>query len=140
MRALTNTTYANEYFLTKPDAQSWATLDETDKPKYLMEATRQIYAISGFKFTPEVIELLDAVPDDLQQACCEVVLGLLTTGDSSNPHIINKKLGISSISFGRDSVSYGNSATSNIGLDNSIFSEYAQSILSKYIIRAYPYV
>lgn len=140
MQALTTIEYADNYFLTKPDADKWNDLEDTQKSAWLMEGTRRIYAIQGFKFTPEVIELLEAIPDDLQQVCCEVVLGLLTIGDSTNPHNVNKKLGISSISFGRDSVSYGDSTTSSIGLDNATFSEYAQSILNKYIIKAYPYV
>lgn len=141
MLALTSIEYADDYFLTKPyESEKWYELENTQKSAWLMESTRRIYAIQGFKFTSEVIELLDVIPDDLQQACCEVVLGLLTTGDSTNPHNVNKKLGISSISFGRDSVSYGDSSTSSIGLDNAIFSEYAQIILNKYIIKAYPYV
>ena len=138
MQALTNLNYANEYFDTKPDADKWLEIAYVSGDKYLMEATRTIYAIQGFKFTPELIELLDEVPDDLQQACCEVAYGLITTGDSSNPHNINKKLGISSISFGRDSVSYSDNATTS--MDNAIFSNYAQSILNKYIRKAYPYV
>ena len=137
MQVLTTVTYADEYMLTKPDASEWTSLSQTMKPKWLTEASRQIYAIPNI----EIPEFELTAPDDLQQACCEVVLGLLTLdGNSSNPHMINKKLGISSISFGRDSVSYGDSATSAIGLDNAIFSDYAQSLLNKYIRKAFPYV
>ena len=136
MQVLTTVEYADEYMLTKPDASEWTTLSQTMKPKWLTEASRQIYAIPNI----EIPEFELTAPDDLQQACCEVVLGLLTTSGSTNPHMINKKLGISSISFGRDSVSYGDSATSEIGLDNAIFSEYAQALLNKYIRKAFPYV
>lgn len=137
MQVLTSVNYANEYMLTKPDASEWGELEQPIKEKWLMESSRQIYAIPGI----EIPEFELVAPDDLQQACCEVVLGLLTSGSSStNPHMINKKLGIASISFGKDSVSYSDSATSALGLDNAIFSDYAQSLLNKYIRKAYRYV
>lgn len=141
MQALTSIEYANTYFETKLGADCWVDLTEYDKTKYLTEATRRIYAINGFKYSPEVIELLTAIPDDLQQACCEVALNLISVADNSNPHIINQDLGISSISFGNDSVSYDNTIKiSSLGFDNSIFSQYAQSILDKYVIKGYKYV
>ena len=141
MQALTNIEYANSYFKTKPNADLWFELEENKKISYLAEATRQIYAINGFKYSPEVLELLTAIPDDLQQACCEVALNLISVADSSNPHVINQSLGISSISFGNDSASYDNTLkTSALGFDNSVFSQYAQSILDKYIIKGYKYV
>lgn len=140
MEVLTTVEYATTYYTTKLDTAKWTALSATDKLKYLYEATRQIYAIKGFKFTPEIINSLIIIPTDLQDACCEVALELINTGNEANVHAINKKLGISSISFGRDSVSYGDSDTSGLGLDNSIFNNYAQSLLDKYIIKAYPYV
>lgn len=140
MQALTTIEYANKYFLTKPNAAAWQDLSEEDKQKQLYEATRRIYAIQGFKYTPEVIELLTVIPDDLQQACCEVSLNLIEYG-SDNVHAINQKMGIKSISFGEDSASYDDTIkTSSLGFDNAIFSDYAQSILNKYIIKAYRYV
>lgn len=138
MQVLTTVEYANEYFLTKPDATEWTSLVATMKVKWIYEASRQIYAIPCIE-VPEIAEGAE-IPDDLQQACCEVVLSLLTSGNDSNPHMINKKLGIASISFGKDSVSYGDSAVSALGLDNAIFSDYAQSLLNKYIRKAYRYV
>ena len=140
MQALTTLEYANEYFLTKPNAEAWENLSEGDKQKQLYESTRRIYAIPGFKYSPEITELLTVIPDDLQQACCEVCLNLIDLS-SDNVHSINKKLGIKSISFGKDSVSYDDTTkTSDYGLDLTIFSEYAQSLLNKYIIKAVPYV
>lgn len=138
MQVLTTVVYAEEYFNTKPDASEWDNLVQTMKEKWIIESSRQIYAIPGIEI-PEVADG-ETIPDDLQQACCEVVLGLLTSGNTSNPHIMNKKMGISSISFGKDSVSYGDGAVSALGLDNSIFSDYAQSLLNKYIRKAYRYV
>lgn len=140
MQPLTTVEYANEYFLTKLNAEEWETLNKIDKKRALCEATRRIYTIQGFKYTPEIIELLTTIPDDLQQACCEVALNLSKTS-ADNPHLINQNLGIKSISFGNDSVSYDdNVKTSSLGLDNSVFTVYAQSILNKYIIKAFPYV
>ena len=139
MQVLTTVEYANTYMETKPNATEWTSLTAEMKAKWLTEASRQIYSIPCI-ILPEFVAG-DVIPDDLQEACCEVVLGLLTSGsDSSNPHMINKKLGISSISFGKDSVSYGDSSTSIIGLDSAIFSDYAESLLSKYMQRAYRYV
>lgn len=140
MQALTTVEYADKYFLTKPNAEAWEELTEVEKQRLLFEATRRIYAIVGFKYTPEVIELLTVIPDDLQQACCEVCLNLAQSG-GDNVHEINQKLGITSISFGKDSASYDKSLkTSTLGLDNSVFSDYAQSILNKYIIKGFNYV
>lgn len=138
MQTLTTVEYANEYFLTKPDATKWTALVTTMKAKWLTEASRQIYAIPNIEI-PEFEEGAE-IPNDLQEACCEVVLNLLTSNSTSNPHMLNKRLGISSISFGKDSVSYGDSAVSALGLDNSIFSDYAQSLLNNYIRKAYRYV
>lgn len=140
MQALTTIEYADKYFKTKLDSENWDELAEPDKQKLLYEATRRIYAIQGFKYTPEVIELLTAIPDDLQQACCEVSLKL-TSIDSNDVHIINQNMGIKSISFGNDSASYDNSVkTSSLGFDNAVFSDYAQSLLNKYILKGVPYV
>ena len=141
MQTLTSIEYANSYFQTKPNVDLWFDLEENKKISYLTEATRRIYAINGFKYSPEVLELLTVIPDDLQQACCEVALNLISVADNSNPHVINQSLGISSISFGNDSASYDNTLkTSSLGFDNSVFSPYAQSILDKYIIKGYKYV
>lgn len=140
MQPLTTVEYADNYFTTKPNGWQFKKLSNETKQQQLYEATRHIYAIQGFKYTPEVIELLTAIPDDLQQACCEVVLSTVEL-ESENVHTTNQKLGIKSLSFGNDSVSYDNETkTSALGLDNAIFSDYAQSILNKYIIKGYRYV
>lgn len=135
MQALTTIDYADEYFESKPNVEKWDEVAYTSGEKWIAEASRRIYAITGIN-----IPQFDVVPDDLQQACCEVIYGLLNFGDETNPHNINKKLGISSISFGNDSASYKDDTTSDSGVDNAVFSDYAQSILSKYIRKAYPYV
>lgn len=138
MNALTTMDYANAYIAKKINAEEWNNASESLKEALLFEATTTIYSIQGFKFTPEVIELLTAVPDDLQQACCEVALALSKI-DTENPHIINQKLGIKSISFGQDSASYDEKTCGSL-MPSYIFSSYAQSILNKYILKGFKYV
>ena len=138
MKPLTTLEYANTYFQTKLSAEAWETASEETKTKLLTEATRRIYAIQGFKYNPEVVELLTTVPDDLQMACCEVAL-TLASEDTNNPHIINQNLGIKSISFGQDSASYDESAKDAV-MPAYIFNSYAQSILNRYILKGFKYV
>jgi len=137
MQTFASVEYANNYMLTKPNKAKWEALLKEEKEAYLLEATRKIYAIKGFKFTPEIISFLAQIPDDLAQASCEVALNLIEIG-SNNPHLINQQMGITSLSFGNDSVSYGDN--SNNGYFSSLFSEYAISLLDKYVIKAFRYV
>lgn len=138
MKALTTVDFADRYIATKMETEKWVTLNESEREKFLIEATRRIYAIQGFKYTPEVIELLSAMPDDLQQACCEVALALVNISEK-DPHIINMSLGIKSISFGQDSVSYDEKSY-NVPMPAHLFNSYAQSILNRYIIKGFKYV
>ena len=138
MKSLTTIDFADKYINTKLNAENWQEMDVLKRENVLIEATRRIYAIQGFKYTPEVIELLSAIPDDLQQACSEVALAL-TNIDKTDPHVINQSLGIKSISFGQDSASYDENAC-NACMPNYLFNQYAQSILSKYILKGCRYV
>lgn len=138
MKSFTSITYADLYISNKLNNASWLEADLQTKNALLYEATVRIYAIQGFKYTPELVELLVEVPDDLQQACCEVALALSRL-DSNNPHIDNQNLGIKSISFGQDSVSYDKNIENEL-MPNYIFSPYAQSILNKYIFKGFKYV
>ena len=138
MKSLTNIAYAELYISKKLNNTSWLEADLQTQNALLHEATARIYAIQGVKYTPELVELLTEVPDDLQQACCEVALSLSRL-DSNNPHIDNQNLGIKSISFGQDSVSYDKNIENEL-MPNYIFSPYAQSILNKYIFKGFKYV
>jgi hypothetical protein len=138
MKPLTTIDYADKYINTKLNAEVWQEMDIAKRENVLIEATRRIYAIHGFKYTPEVIELLSVIPDDLQQACCEVALAL-TNVNENDPHVINQSLGIKSISFGQDSASYDENAY-NACMPNYLFNQYAQSILNKYILKGCKYV
>jgi len=139
MQTLTTIEYADNYFLSKIGADAWLNSDIETHEKLLIEASRRIYALQGFKYTPELINLLTVIPEDLQQACCEVALNLAEYLSNENPHIVNKRLGITSLSFGNDSVSYAENNINN-GFDGAVFNDYAQSILNKYIIKGYRYV
>ena len=99
MKLLTTIDFADTYISKKLHPNSWVDLDEQTREALLYEASILIYAIQGFKFTPELIALLAEIPNDLQQACCEVAFALSKEGEE-NPHIINQNLGIKSISFG----------------------------------------
>lgn len=138
MKALTTVEFANAYLNKKINADSWKETDTETKEALLYEATILIYSIQGFKYEPKIIELLSEIPNDLQQACCEVALNL-SKSDIENPHIINQNLGIKSISFGQDSASYDENANNAI-MPAYIFNTYAQSILNKYIIKGFKYV
>lgn len=139
MQPFTTIEYADTYFSTKLDTEIWDNADDDTKNKLLCEATRRIYAIQGFKLTPEDVEAMSAVPDDLQQACCEVV-GVVTDSEAST-HLRNQKLGIASYSYNSESVSYGtNSGTSTTTDDCELFSDYAKRLLGKYIQKAYKVV
>jgi hypothetical protein len=138
MKDLTTTDYANCYMNKKLNTESWVGLDLTTREALIHEASLLIYGIHGFKFNSDVIELLTEIPDDLQQACCEVALSL-SKQDVSNPHVINQNLGIKSISFGQDSASYDENANNAI-MPAYLFSPYAQFILNKYIVKGFKYV
>jgi len=136
MQPLTTIGYADSYFSTKLNVDYWTDSDDDTKKKLLYEATRRIYAVQGFKLTPEQVENMEAVPDDLQQACCEVVTVAADT--EANTHLQNQKLGIASYSYNSESVSYNNNSTSSSSTDDyDLFSDYAKSLLNKYIQKAY---
>ena len=139
MKVLTTIDFADAYISKKLHPNFWVDLDEQTREALLYEASILIYAIQGFKFTPELIELLAEIPIDLQQACCEVAFALSKDGEEVNPHIVNQNLGIKSISFGQDSASYDENAN-NALMPAYIFNSYAQSILNKYIIKGFKYV
>lgn len=143
MQALTTIEYADAYFESKLNTESWDKADESTKNKLLCEATRRIYSIQGFAYTPQAIELLTAVPDDLQQACCEIALNLSSDfAGEAQTHVNNRKLGISSYSYNSESVSYSSTAGSDVdtGIDSVIFSDYALSLLNKYIQKSCRYI
>lgn len=139
MQTLTTIEFADNYFVSKIGSDAWLNTDIELHEKLLIDASRRIYALQGFKYTPETIEILTVIPEDLQIACCEVALSLAENLNSENPHIVNKRLGITSISFGNDSVSYAEKKVNN-GFDGAVFNDYAQSLLNKYIIKGYRYV
>lgn len=138
MKDLTTVEYADSYIYSKLNAETWTSADLITKTALIREASLQIYSIQGFKFNSDVIEALKEIPEDLQQACCEVALTISQLG-ADNPHIINQNLGIKSISFGQDSASYDETVNNAI-MPSYIFNAYARAILNKYIIKGFKYV
>lgn len=122
-------TFADEYINTKLNNNAWLELDEITKEKYLAEATRRINSIIGIKIPKET-------PDDVKTACSEIAFTLLEFG-ADNVHLINQSLGITSISFGNDTVSYKDT---NGSKEAKIIDDYAMSILNKYIKKGFDFV
>ena len=75
-----------------------------------------------------MINIPDDITTDLKMACSEVAFNMFCIG-SDNPHAKNIQNGITSISFGNDSVSYKASAK---GFD-VYMTDYALALLSQYV-------
>ena len=112
---------ANDYISTKLNNDKWFNLTDADKYKYLQEATRRIKCIP-------MINIPNEITTDLKIACSEVAFNLIDAG-AENPHAKNIQNGITSISFGNDSVSYGTGANPQ----SVYFTDYAMALLSQYI-------
>lgn len=120
--------FADNYANTKIDGNKWLELTQENKEKYLEEATRRIDLIFGINIPKEIT-------NDIKMACSDVAINLVVIG-GNNPHEINQKLGITSISFGNDTVSYKNEAVGR-GSSETAITDYAMALLSKYIKRGY---
>lgn len=118
--ALATVCEADEYMYTKIGNQKWFDLSVIDKNAYLEEATRYIESVP-------LINIPDDIPTDLKMACSEVAFNMVEVG--TNAHTENIKKGIASISFGNDSVSY----RADVKAENMYFTNYAYSLLNKYI-------
>lgn len=120
--------FANEYFKTKLNTETWEELDDTQKGKYLSEATRQVLSIKG-------INLPEEYGTDIKTAISEVCYEILTSSDTETFNKLQRS-GVSSISYGNDSVSFVSDKSSQ----NSYINDYAYSLLDKYIQRSYKVV
>ena len=117
--------FTNEYFKTKLNTETWEELDDTQKEKYIAEASRNVLSISG-------INLPEEYGTDVKTAISEVCYEILTSSDTETFNKL-QRAGVSSISCGNDSVSFVSDKTSK----NSYINDYAKSILDKYIQRSY---
>ena len=119
--AFTTVCEADDYILTKPNCDNWFGLKLEEKMRLLEEATRRIKCIP-------MINIPDDITTDIKIACSEVAFNLFNIG-ANNPHATNIQNGITSISFGNDSVSYG----SNAKAQDVYLTDYANALLSRYI-------
>lgn len=115
------------YFLTKLNTGLWDNMEATDKMKYVAEALRQVKSIDG-------IVLPEELTDGLKTAISEVCYELINFTDNEQFAKL-KQAGVSSISYGNDSVSFSNITTSQT--ENSYVNSYAFSLLRPYISRSF---
>lgn len=119
--------FVNDYMLTKLNTQKWDAMEAVTKEKYIAEALRQIKSIDGIK-------LPDDLTTELKTALSEVCYELINFTDNEQFAKL-KQAGVSSISYGNDSVSFSNITTSQT--ENSYVNSYAFSLLRPYIQRSF---
>ena len=119
--------FVNDYMLTKINTQKWDVMETATKEKYVTEALRQIKSIDGIK-------LPDDLTTELKTALSEVCYELINFTDNEQFEKL-KQAGVSSISYGNDSVSFSNITTSQT--ENSYINAYAFSLLRPYISRSF---
>lgn len=116
------------YIGTKLNTEMWDNMEVIQKIKYVAEALRQIKSIDG-------INLPDELPKDVKMAVSEVCLDLVNYSDSEQ----FKKLqdaGVTSISYGNDSVSFSQNASTS-KTSNSCINDFAYFLLRPFIQRSY---
>lgn len=116
------------YIGTKLNTEMWDNMEVIQKIKYVAEALRQIKSIEGIK-------LPDELPKDVKMAVSEVCLDLVNYSDSEQ----FKKLqdaGVTSISYGNDSVSFSQNA-STAKTSNTCINDFAYFLLRPFIQRSY---
>ena len=120
--------FAEKYYLTKINVEAWNNLTPDMQEKYLAEALRQVKSVDG-------INLPDMLNDELKTAICEVCLEILNNSDSETFSKL-QRAGVTSISYGNDSVSFNKNMTT-AKTSNCYINDYAYSLLLPYIQRSY---
>lgn len=150
--------FADEYFKYDMNASIWANLEEEDKKKALVTATKQIDTLSfnGVKYKEnqplefprvtakvrnltdnqlilyrDIIKAMAIVPDDIKKATCEQALALINNRESSFDFADLQSQNVSSYSVGDVSVSFNTSGSNKL----INFSSMAQKLLSPYIVK-----
>ncbi|MBQ2643978.1 hypothetical protein IJG14_00215 [bacterium] len=116
--------FADDYFLNRPNSESWNDLSQIKKEQALIFATMKV---NNFNFIGEKKVLSQTLefprnfypelPKDIQFAVCEEAFAII----ENSVHSKNKKLGISSVSLGNSSVSYFNKYNTGILLSQDAF-------------------
>ena len=129
---------AQTYFEERYDSNDWFALEEEDKEKLLITASKKI---NTFDFVGEPLEDNQpmafprdyALPQDIKDAVCEEAISLISKADSI--HAKNQEDNITSISLGAGSVSYG--AGSNSDEKKLLASSTALYLVKKWIKKGY---
>lgn len=120
--------FVNCYMGTKLNVDAWIETDDSIKIKYVAEALRQVKSVDG-------INLPDELPKDVKMAIGEVCFNIFNFTDIEQ----FKKLqdaGVTSISYGNDSVSFNKSA-STAQTTNAYINDFAFYLLRPFIQRSF---
>ena len=109
---------------TKLNTEAWDNLELMQKIKYIAESLRQIKSIDG-------IILPEELTCDIKKAVSEVCLDLVNFSDGEQFSKL-QAAGVTSISYGNDSVSFSQSAATS-KTSNSCINDYAYSLLRPFI-------
>ena len=120
--------FAEKYYLTKINVEAWNNLTPDMQEKYLAEALRQVKSVDG-------INIPDTLNDELKTAICEVCLEILNSSDIETFSKL-QRAGVTSISYGNDSVSFNKNMTT-AKTSNCYINDYVYSLLLPYIQRSY---
>lgn len=131
---------AQVYFEERYDSDKWFTLDEEEKEKLLITASKRIN-LFDFVGVKEVETQAMAfprdfgTPQDIKDAVCEEAIVLAEK--SGTIHSDNQKMGISSISLGAGSVSYGGNGGEQGG--NVLVSDIAIYLVKKWTRKGFKF-
>lgn len=116
--------FADEYFENRPNSDLWTNLNDLQKEKALIFATKKVnnFNFIGQKRTVEQQlefprNFYPPMPAEIQYAVCEEAYSLI----ENSAHSKNKQADISSISMGSTSVSYFNKSNTGILLSKEAF-------------------
>ncbi len=129
---------ANVYFDERYDSESWISLDDEQKEKLLITATKKINKFDFCGQKADESQKLEfprdfGTPQDIKDAVCEEAISLAMT--QNNLHRTNQQNNISSISLGVGSVSYNTSKKLNE--ENLLLSETALYLVKKWTKKGY---
>lgn len=131
---------AQGYFEERFDSDKWFTLEEADKEKLLITASKRV---SMFEYVGEKADEAQvlafprdyAMPLEIKDAVCEEAIVLAQR--AGTVHESNQKLGIQSISLGTGSISY---EASPVGEEAKILvSEAARYLVKKWVKKGFQF-
>lgn len=122
--------FAEQYFIQRPNSETWYDSTISVKEQALIFATLKInnFNFIGNKKTASQLlefprDFLPELPFEIQYAVCEEAIALI----ENSVHSKNKKFGISSVTIGKSSVSYFQKNNSS-----ALLSDEAYNFVSKW--------